>query len=73
MKLVKGTIVTGKWFTGKVEVIEVKEASNKLEVKLQHNVEDTEEDYHWFETWNLSHTRVGFGNKDYFNILLTQK
>lgn len=71
MKLQKGTEFTGRWFTGKILVQEVLEDSNELKVRLQAKRSATEDDYWWFETWNLQHTRWGFNNGDYFNISLT--
>lgn len=66
-KIKKGAVFTGKWFTGRVEVLEVKPKENKLEVKLFSNYDaDTEKDYYWFEDWNLGHTLIGFNNGDYF-------
>jgi len=63
----KGFIFTGKWFTGKIEVLEVKEDSNELEVKLQHKVDATENESWWFETWDLGVVKRGWG-EDYFLI-----
>lgn len=68
----EGAIFTGKWFKGKIKVLEVKEDTNELEVCLQSSADATEDDYHWYETWNLQHTRIGIRNGDYFNIPLTQ-
>lgn len=65
--LKKGFIFTGKWFKGRVEVLEVKEDTNELEVKLHHVQHPTEEDQHWFETWNLAVVRHAWG-EDYFLI-----
>lgn len=57
MDLEIGLVFTGKWFTGKIEVLEVKEQTNELKVHLNNS---------WGETWNLAHTRQGIINRDYF-------
>lgn len=68
MTIEKDLIFTGKWFTGKVLVQEVLEDSNELKVRLQSEVDSTDDDYWWFETWNLQHTKWGFNQGDYFTI-----
>lgn len=73
MHIEKGLIFTGQWFTGKVEVIEVKEETNELKVKLQSKVDAKETDSHWFETWNLKQTSYGFDRADYFLIDRTMR
>ncbi|MDC7249488.1 MAG: hypothetical protein PQJ49_06205 [Sphaerochaetaceae bacterium] len=57
MELVTGLKFTGKWFTGKIEVLSVDEDKNELKVYLNDS---------WEETWNLEHTRIGFSRGDYF-------
>lgn len=59
-------VFTGKWFTGKVLVQKVKRESNELEVRLQSKFDATDDDYWWFETWDLGVTERGFGTGDYF-------
>ena len=66
MEITKDLVFTGKWFTGKVLVQEVLKDSNELKVRLQSEVNSTDDDYWWFETWNLEHTRIGFKRGDYF-------
>ena len=66
MELKEGFLFTGKWFKGKVLVKQI--INNDLKVRLQSNLYDTEEDYWWFETWNLEHTILGFQRGDYFKI-----
>lgn len=66
MEITKDLVFTGKWFTGKVLVQEVLEDSNELKVRLQSELNATDDDYWWFETWNLEHTRIGFKRGDYF-------
>ena len=73
MRIAQGVIFSGKYFTGKVEVLEVKEDSNEVEVQLWHKQYPTGDDSWWFETWNLQHTKWGFERGEYFNIPLTQK
>ncbi len=68
MEIVEGLIFTGKWFTGKVLVVEVLEDSNELKVRLQYEVDSADDDYWWFETWDLRHVRTGFERGDYFLI-----
>ena len=68
MDIINGLIFTGKWFTGKVLVQEVLEDSNELKVRLQRDKYATDDDYWWFETWNLQHTKWGFSSGDYFLI-----
>ena len=66
MEITKGLVFTGKWFKGKVLVQDIIEDSNELKVRLQAEVNATDDDYWWFETWNLKHTRWGFESGDYF-------
>lgn len=68
MNLEKGQLFTGKYFTGKVEVLGINHEANELSVKLQSKVDATEDDYHWFEEWNLEHTIHGFNRGEYFNL-----
>jgi hypothetical protein len=69
MKLVIGLTFTGLWFKGKVLVQDVIEDKNELKVRLQNDINDTEDDYWWWETWNLQHTRIGIDKGDYFSII----
>lgn len=64
MQLRIGLLFTGKWFTGIVEVLEIKRSTNELEVKCR-NSDHSSSDW-WFETWDLGVTERGFGTRDYF-------
>ena len=68
MELYVGATFTGKWFTGKVLVQEIIEETNELKVRLQSEVDCTDDDYWWFETWDLGVTVRGFNTGDYFPI-----
>ena len=68
MELYVGLEFTGKWFTGKVLVQEIIEETNELKVRCQFEVDSTEDDYWWFETWDLGVTVRGFDTGDYFLI-----
>lgn len=62
MNLEVGSIFTGKWFTGKVEVTKIEE--NDLHVSLQKKQETFTSN--WNEVWNYEHTKIGFRRGDYF-------
>jgi hypothetical protein len=59
-------IFTGKWFTGKVLVQKINRDANELDVRLQSKFDATDDDYWWFETWDLGVTERGFETGDYF-------
>lgn len=61
MKFLKGIVFYGKWFPSRgIEVVSVE--GNDLNVKIHSERAGN----HWFETWNLTHTIVGFRHGDYF-------
>lgn len=64
-----GMIFTGKYFTGRVEVLEMDEKCNSLQVSLTmpvlENGEITEFT-EWCEEWDLQHSVNGFEVGDYF-------
>lgn len=65
----KGTIFTGKHFTGRVEVINTDEENNILQVQLTkiRNEGDGNPSFStWDEDWNLQHVKWGFEQKEYF-------
>lgn len=64
MELKIGLLFTGKYFTGTVEVLEIKRQTNELEVRCK-NTDHTSSQW-WFETWDLGVTERGFSSGDYF-------
>lgn len=60
MKIEVGSVFTGKWFTGKVEVFDIQ--GNDLHVHLEKG------NSKWCEVWNLEHTKAGFERGDYFSM-----
>lgn len=62
-------IFTGIYFTGRVEVLGIDEANNKLRVSLTKPIREGEKDSgfsQWNEDWSLQHTIWGFDTGDYF-------
>lgn len=62
------TLFTGKYFTGRVKVLNIREDKNELDVHLTKPFSDMNPHgtyYDWHETWNLQHTIWGFENGDY--------
>ena len=61
-ELKKGLVFTGKYFTGRVEVLDLDDSKEEgLHVHLTN-----ENGYTWEENWNQEHTIVGFERGDYF-------
>lgn len=58
-----GSIFTGKWFTGMIEVISINHSENELHVLL---TSSDNKSYQWKETWDLELTEIGFKYGDYF-------
>lgn len=59
MTITIGTILTGRYFTGNIEVTGIYETDNELKVKL------TKDNSVWLETWNLEHTISGLNQGEY--------
>lgn len=68
MNLEVGSVFTGRWFTGRVEVTKIEE--NALHVSLQQKHETYISN--WNEVWNLDHTKIGFNRGDYFPMSESQ-
>ena len=64
-----GMIFTGTYFTGRIEVLGIDEANNKLRVALTKPLREGEKDSgfsNWNEDWDLQHTKWGFDRGEYF-------
>ena len=64
-----GMIFTGTYFTGRVEVLGIDEANNKLRVALTKPLREGEKDSgfsNWNEDWDFQHTKLGFDKGEYF-------
>lgn len=57
-----GAVFSGKWFTGRVEVMQINRAENILKVKLSNGHPNSM----WNEDWDLEIVEIGFRTGDYF-------
>lgn len=64
MRIERGLVFTGKYFTGRIEVLFVDEYNDILRVGLQK--QNGTHLSNWNEEWNLEHTKIGFVHGDYF-------
>jgi hypothetical protein len=67
MELTKGMTFSGKHFTGKILIIEVDKANNKLIVNLTKKCETFRSN--WTESWDLKHFIWGFESGEYYPIV----